>query len=164
MSREVHVRFREGAGVQLPRATRLVILVNGTEQEARDVKSTVEGHLGAMGLTLSEEKTKVTHWSKPIVFLGYSIHGALRAQGVQIKAILSIPKEKERLIRRELLHIAIHHHIPELDAMLLMNAKFRGWCHGFDHSVGHLCFIPSPLTGEGEGEDDKAGMSSAMCQ
>jgi hypothetical protein len=35
---------------------------------------------------------------------------------------------------------------------------------GFDHSVGHLCFIPSPLTGEGEGEDDKAGMSSAMCQ
>jgi len=93
------------------------------------VKSTVEGHLGAMGLTLSEEKTKVTHWSKPIVFLGYSIHGALRAQGVQIKAILSIPKEKERLIRRELLHSASHHHIPELDAMILMNAKFRGWCH-----------------------------------
>jgi hypothetical protein len=82
-----------------------------------------------MGLTLSEEKTQVTHWSKPIVFLGYAIHGALRAQGVQIKAILSIPKDKERRIRRALLHMASHHHIPELDAMILLNAKCRGWCH-----------------------------------
>lgn len=106
-----------------------VILVNGPEQEARDVQRTVEGHLGAMGLTLSAEKTKVTPWSMPSVFLGSSIHGALRAQGVHIKALLSIPKETERLLRRELLHIASPPHIPELDAMILMNATCRGWCH-----------------------------------
>src|SRR5262245_36504428 len=81
------------------------------------------------GLTLSEEKTSITHWSKPITFLGYHIHGKLRDKGVQISAMLSIPKEKERAIRRELSQTAGYHHIPEIDAMLTMNAKFRGWCN-----------------------------------
>jgi group II intron reverse transcriptase/maturase len=103
-----------------------VILVNGTEAEAKGYKSKVEGYLSAMGLTLSVEKTKVTHWDKPITFLGYHIHGEIRANGVQIRAILTTPKEKERLIRRELLTVARYHHIPEIDAMLAMNAKFRG--------------------------------------
>src|SRR6266545_3181382 len=38
------------------------------------------------------------------------------------------------LIRRGLLHIASHRHIPELDAMILMNAKFRGWCHYYKYA------------------------------
>ena len=38
-----------------------VILVNGTEAESRDYKNKVEGHLKAMGLTLSAEKTRITH-------------------------------------------------------------------------------------------------------
>ena len=106
-----------------------VILVNGTQEEAIDYKNKVEGHLEAMGLTLSAEKTRITNWTKPITFLGYHIHGELRTNGVQIRAILSIPKEKERTIRRELVRVASYHHIPELDAMMSMNAKFRGWCN-----------------------------------
>ena len=47
-----------------------------------------------MGLTLSEEKTSITHWEKPIRFLGYDIHGVQRAKGVQITAVLSSPKRK----------------------------------------------------------------------
>ena len=34
MSREAPVRFREGPGVKLPRATRLVICCRGTAQQA----------------------------------------------------------------------------------------------------------------------------------
>src|SRR5215510_9303187 len=83
-----------------------VILVNGTKEEAIDHKNKVEGYLALMGLTLSEEKTSITHWSKPIRFLGYDIHGNPRAKGVQIRAILSIPKEKERTIRRELVRVS----------------------------------------------------------
>ncbi len=111
-----------------------VILVNGTKEEAIDYKNKVEGHLAAMGLTLSEEKTSITHWTKPIRFLGYDIHGVQRAKGVQIKAVLSIPKEKERAIRRELVRVAGYHHIPEIDAMLAMNAKFRGWCNYYKYA------------------------------
>src|SRR5215510_7507079 len=104
-----------------------VILVNGTKEEAIDYKNKVEGHLAAMGLTLSEEKTSITHWDKPIRFLGYHIHGEPRPKGVQIRSSLSIPKEKERAIRRELVRVSRYHHIPEIDAMFSMNAKFRGW-------------------------------------
>lgn len=111
-----------------------VILVNGTKEQAVDYKNKVEGYLESMGLTLSVEKTKITHWEHPIQFLGYHIHGALRINGVQIRAILTIPKEKERLIRRELLKTSSYHHIPELDAMLNMNAKFRGWCNYYKYA------------------------------
>ena len=111
-----------------------VILVNGTQEEAIDYKNKVEGHLEAMGLTLSKEKTSITNWAKPITFLGYHIHGELRTNGVQIRAILSIPKEKERTIRRELVRVASYYHIPELDAMMSMNAKFRGWCNYYKYA------------------------------
>jgi hypothetical protein len=111
-----------------------VILVNGTKEEAIDYKKKVEGHLGAMGLTLNAEKTQITHWRAPIAFLGYHIHGELRDRGIQIRAILTIPKEKERRIRRELLKVASYHHIPELDALMSMNAKFRGWCHYYKYA------------------------------
>jgi retron-type reverse transcriptase len=111
-----------------------VILVNGTKEEAIDHKNKVEGHLAAMGLTLSEEKTSITHWEKPIQFLGYHIHGRQRAQGVQITAVLSIPKEKERAIQRELVRVASYHHSPERDGMLSMNAKFRGWCNYYKYA------------------------------
>jgi group II intron reverse transcriptase/maturase len=111
-----------------------VILVNGTEADTKDYKNKVQGHLEAMGLTLSEEKTKITHWTKPIAFLGYHIHGILRTNGVQIKANLTIPTEKERLIRRALLKTSRYYHIPELDAMLDMNAKFRGWCNYYKYA------------------------------
>lgn len=111
-----------------------VVLVNGTEEEAKDIKNKVEIHLEAMGLQLSVEKTRITHWSKPIAFLGYDIHGELKKNGVQIQAKLTIPKEKERLIRRELLKTASYYHIPEVDAMMLMNAKFRGWCNYYKYA------------------------------
>src|SRR5713101_5549593 len=45
-----------------------------------------------------------------------------------------IPRAKEQLIRRDLLHVASYHHIPELDAMLSMNAKFRGWCNYYKYA------------------------------
>jgi group II intron reverse transcriptase/maturase len=111
-----------------------VILVNGTEEDARDIKNRVEDQLTGIGLKLSVEKTRMTHWDKPITFLGYHIHGELRDRGVQIKAILTIPKEKERQIRRELLRVASYHHIPELDAMMSMNAKIRGWSNYYKYA------------------------------
>jgi group II intron reverse transcriptase/maturase len=111
-----------------------VILVNGTEPEAKEYKNKVESYLVTMGLTLSVEKTRITHWNEPIAFLGYNIQGKLRINGVQIRAILSIPKEKEGLIRRELLKVASYHHIPETDAIIHMNAKFRGWCNYYKYA------------------------------
>ena len=34
---------------------------------------------------------------------------------------------------------------------------------GCDHGIGHLCIVSSPMTGEGEGEGEKAWRSSTRC-
>ena len=45
MRREPPVRFREGLGVQLPRATRLVVLVSGTREQAEQEKADLANYL-----------------------------------------------------------------------------------------------------------------------
>jgi len=42
-----------------------VVLCNGTKAEALAIKEELRGLLSTMGLTLSEEKTKVTHITIP---------------------------------------------------------------------------------------------------
>ncbi len=113
-----------------------VILVNGTKAEAEAVKSQVADKLLSMGLELSEEKTKLTHWSRSVSFLGYTIKGRRREKGVQIKAIFSIPDEKTRRIRENIRRVCGLHHIPEADAMARVSQMFRGWCNYYRFASG----------------------------
>lgn len=106
-----------------------VILVNGSQEEAEAVKSQVADKLGSMGLKLSEEKTKLTHWSQPVRFLGFEVQGRMRDKGVQIKAIFSIPADRCERIRQEIQQVCGCHQIPEADAMARVSLVFRGWCN-----------------------------------
>jgi group II intron reverse transcriptase/maturase len=112
----------------------LVVLVNGTKAEALAVKEQLKTQLAAIGLELNEEKTKLTHWSKPVAFLGYHLQGQLRARGTSLKATLHIPRQKEHAFCQELRKTTRYHQIPELDLMLLLNSKFRGWCHYYRYA------------------------------
>ena len=58
MGREFHVRFREGLGVQFPRATRLVILCR-TRAEAEGALAQVQAWVESNGLTLHPDKTRI---------------------------------------------------------------------------------------------------------
>jgi len=74
MRRESHVRFCERAGVKLPRATHLVVLVSGTQEDAIAEKSALAEHLReTTGLELSPEKTKVTAMTDGFEFLGFHV-------------------------------------------------------------------------------------------
>jgi len=112
----------------------LVVLVNGTKADALAVKEQLKIQLAAIGLELNEEKTKLTHWSKPVAFLGYQLQGHLRARGTSLKATLHIPRQKEHAFSQELRKTARYHQIPELDLMLLLNRKFQGWCHYYRYA------------------------------
>jgi RNA-directed DNA polymerase len=70
MSREVHVRFGGGAGVRLPRATRLIMTGSSHELLEQEVKPLVEQFLHARGLALSPQKTRITHIEDGVDFLG----------------------------------------------------------------------------------------------
>ena len=64
MSREVHVRFREGLGVRFPRATRLVIGFRD-ERDARRVMEVIPKRFGKYGLTVHPTKTKLVRFLPP---------------------------------------------------------------------------------------------------
>src|SRR5262249_1943970 len=49
------------------------VLCNGTKAEAQAMKEELKELLSNMGLTLSEEKTKITHITEGFTFLGYGI-------------------------------------------------------------------------------------------
>jgi RNA-directed DNA polymerase len=111
-----------------------VILVAGRKEEADAIKNKVKQLLSERGLTLSDEKTKVTHWSKKVRFLGYDIKGKLRARGIGIRAVLSIPQEKIKKAREALKAVSGYYHIPEVDAMTQMNSIYRGWCNYYRYA------------------------------
>lgn len=111
-----------------------VILVAGTKEEAEAIKNKVKQLLSERGLTLSDEKTKVTHWSKTVRFLGYDIKGKRRAKGIGIRAVLSIPQEKIKKARDALKAVSGYYHMPEVDAMIQMNAIYRGWCNYYRYA------------------------------
>jgi AI2M/AI1M-like, HNH endonuclease/Type II intron maturase len=75
MGREFHVRFREGLGVQFPRATRLLLGFVGPKKEAEEIRRRLGEFLERrLKLTLSSEKTLITHAADDKAkFLGYEI-------------------------------------------------------------------------------------------
>lgn len=115
----------------------ILVLVAGAKLEAEAIKLEIKEKLSEMGLKLSEEKTKLTHWSDAVSFLGYEIRGDLKRRGVGIRAILSIPQKKVRKIQDDLEQISSYYHIPEADLMKQMSDKYRGWCN-------YYCYGNSP--------------------
>jgi group II intron reverse transcriptase/maturase len=113
-----------------------VVMVNGTKEEAEIVKRQVADKFGSMGLTLSEEKTRLTHWRDPIRFLGYEVQGRLRPKGVRITAIFSIPTDKARQVAREIQTVCSWHQLPEADVRCRVGAIFRGWCNYYRYASG----------------------------
>ena len=66
-------RRRQGRGNSLyvRYADDFVVLCNGTKKDAQETKEDLGGFLSSIGLTLSEEKTKLTHITEGFTFLGY---------------------------------------------------------------------------------------------
>jgi len=68
-----------------------VVLCNGTKAEAHAIKQELGVLLSTMGLTLSEEKTKVTHITEGFDFLGYRV---IRSTGTKGKMVLKVLVQK----------------------------------------------------------------------
>jgi len=76
MRREFHVRFCEGGGVQLPSATRLVIMCD-TKAAVEEAQQRVSLVLARLGLELHPEKTRTVDLSRGrggFDFLGCHLH------------------------------------------------------------------------------------------
>jgi group II intron reverse transcriptase/maturase len=112
-----------------------VTMIQGKKSEAQAIKDKIGKKVQEMGIALSEEKTKLTHWRYKVNFLGYQLHGKPKKKGTSIRPILSIPQEKVKRIKEALAVVGGYHQIPEVDAITQMSAMFRGWCNYYRYAT-----------------------------
>ena len=140
MSREAHVRFCESRGVRFPPATHLVAHCD-TEEQARNLRAGIATRLGALGLELHPDKTKVVYCKdghRPgnfehtsFDFLGYTFR-ARRANGRRGLFVSFLPAMRQKA-RRAVGHKIRAWHLNRRSGTNLsglardINAQVRGW-------------------------------------
>jgi RNA-directed DNA polymerase len=106
-----------------------VVLCNGSKAEALAMKEELKGILTNMGLTLSEEKTKVTHITDGFDFLGYRIVRSIGIKGKMVPKVL-IPAETVKQFQYKVRGMLAPNTTKEsLSAKIIaLNRLIRGWC------------------------------------
>jgi len=130
-SQERYKRRKQGKGnfLYARYADDFVILCNGTHAEAHQMKEEIGGILKEMGLTLSEEKTKITHITEGFTFLGYQIIRKVSGKGKMVPQVL-IPEKAIKRYSLKLNELLAPNTTNEsIKAKLTaVNALTRGWC------------------------------------
>jgi group II intron reverse transcriptase/maturase len=105
----------------------LVVLCGKSREEAEALKAWMAEWLkDTLGLTLSEEKTLITHADQKLWFLGYDVQGIRNPNGTRW-ARLSIPTAAFRSVVERLQDATRYRHAPEMDVFANVNALARGW-------------------------------------
>jgi RNA-directed DNA polymerase len=107
-----------------------VVLCNGTKAEAQAVKEELGTLLSTMGLTLSEEKTRITHITEGFIFLGYKIIREIGETGKMVPKVL-IPEGATKKFRHKIREITAPHTSKESvrAKIMALNSLTRGWCN-----------------------------------
>jgi len=124
-------RRKQGKGncLYVRYADDFVVICNGTKAEAQAIKEELGGLLKEMGLTLSEEKTKITHITEGFTFLGYTVIRSIGTRGVMVPKVL-IPDKAIKRFQEKVNEIWAPNTTSEALAAKLIAADrlTRGWC------------------------------------
>src|SRR6266849_8601916 len=106
-----------------------VVLCNGTKAEAHATKEERRGILNNMGLTLSEEKTKITHITEGFKFLGYWIERSIGETGQMVPKVF-IPDSAMKRLQHKVREITAPRTNGEsvTAKIMALNSLTRGWC------------------------------------
>ena len=106
-----------------------VVLSNGTKAEAQTIKKELGEFLNTMGLTLSEEKTKVTHITEGFNFLGYRVIRSIGTKGKMVPKVL-IPEKAMNRFRIKVREMLAPSTTKEPIGVKIqrLNWLTRGWC------------------------------------
>lgn len=112
-------------------------VITGASKELLEnkIKPLVEAFLGARGLRLSKEKTRITHISEGFDFLGFNI------RKYNDKLLIKPAKENVISFVRNLRAIIKKH--PTMaagDLIRILSPKMRGWANYYRHSVATQTF------------------------
>jgi RNA-directed DNA polymerase len=124
------VRRKRGKGnfLYVRYADDFVVLCNGTKAETHAMKKELGAFLSTMGLTLSEEKTKVTHITEGFDFLGYRVIRGRGARGKMVPKVL-VPKKAIIRYRHKIREMLARHTAEESVGLKIqkLNWLTRGW-------------------------------------
>jgi RNA-directed DNA polymerase len=130
MRRESPVRFREGLGVQFPRATRLVILCR-SQAEAEQALTVVRQWCTAAGLVVHPTKTRIVDVRQEgFDFLGFHFQTTRRGILTRWPRRRSLDKLKANLRAKTRRNNG--HDLATI--MASVNQTLRGWFGYFKHS------------------------------
>ena len=99
-------------------------MVAGTKEETEAARTRIKDKLSSIGLSLSEYKTQINHWSRSVRFLVYNIRGELRTRGVAIRAVLVIPQEKVQKAKEAIEKVCSFYNIPEADSLIASKSVY----------------------------------------
>ncbi len=106
-----------------------VVVCNGTKAEAHNMQEELRGLLHTMGLTLSEEKTKLTHITEGFVFLGYRIIREVGTSGKMVPKVLIPQSAMARYRQHVRIALAPHTYKESVKAKIIsLNRLTNGWC------------------------------------
>ena len=121
------------------------VIVSRSRSEAEEIKRKVSEHLKEVtGLTLSQEKTKITHITKGFNFLGFNFKKYKKlTKGGKVKHTLIIQPQKEKVQQflkncKEILNN--HKTLPQGQVIKILNPKLRGWGMYYRHVISARTF------------------------
>ncbi|WUP71154.1 group II intron reverse transcriptase/maturase [Streptomyces sp. NBC_00258] len=142
-SYERRKRRRQGLGnYRLVRyADDFLILVWGTREDAEAVRDEVASVLVPMGLTLSEEKTFITHIDEGFDFLGWHIQRHLK-RGTDRRYVYNYPSKKALNAVKEKVKKMCRSstNLPFTALLHQLNPVLFGWCNYFRPGVSKVTF------------------------
>jgi RNA-directed DNA polymerase len=130
-------RRKQGKGnfVYARYADDFVALCNGTRADAEALKQELATLLRAeLKLTLSEEKTKVTHLNDGFEFLGFRIQRCRSAQGMKTKILIPESAKAKLLLKLKHCTDASQHQDSVKTKIQALNRIVSGWCQYYQYT------------------------------
>jgi RNA-directed DNA polymerase len=129
-------RRKAGLGnIELVRyADDFVILTNGPKAMVTDIKDEFGAILNALGLTLSPEKTHITHVNDGYEFLGFHIQRRPKRSNPQEYALYVTPTERNvQRYKDKIRHRLATTHGDPVNKIRSVNRVVRGWANYYRH-------------------------------
>ena len=145
MSGDVHVQFCERPGVRFPRATHLVILVDGYRRWRwleTAVYTRLLEELAKLDVELNRDKTRCVNLAEGerFTFLGFDIRRTRTRRGKWGVACVPRIKARTTLLRRLKEVFRRHRSQPVERVIRLINPILRGWTNYFRIGQSSGCF------------------------